>query len=119
PRAALWLEVPGDDDGPAGASAWPLCTVQCPDGRAIRHDCVATRVPGRALIRYRSTYTRLDGPRVVETEHEELELRLHELPGLAALLRSCGFGTVQVTAAHELDWLADSGCSLVEARAGA
>jgi SAM-dependent methyltransferase len=119
PNGALLLEVECD----AGPSVTPTeleaREVLCQDGTSITYTCTATRSQTRDTICYSGTYSKRQGARTIETESEELVLRVYAPQQIASELEACGFKTTTVTTAADLPFLAASGCVLVEARADA
>lgn len=119
PNGILLLElVPRSDLAVSLTESAPRA-VQCADGSSITYRCNASRSSRPDTICYSGEYTRHDGTRVVETEAEELLLRLYDPQWVSAKLLACGLKTTKVSGASELAFLARSDCTLVEARADA
>lgn len=116
PGGLLLLELVSRADLAVSLTASEPRAVQCADGSAITYRCNASRSSRPDTICYAGTYTRHHGTRVVATEAEELLLRLYDPRWVSAELLACGFETTKVSGASELAFLADSGCTLVEAR---
>lgn len=90
-------------------------TVLCPDGSSITYTCIASRSTTPDTICYSGTYSRHQGAHTVDTEAEELVLRLYDSRRIIAELAACGFKATTVSGASDLAFLAGSGCTLVEA----
>lgn len=115
PDSPLLLEVvdsPSESHGPTDLEPR---AVLCADGSSITYTCCASHSTPPGTICYSGTYTRHDGTCVVETEDEELFLRLYDPQELCRMLEDCGFKATAVSDASALPFLSDSGCALVEA----
>jgi len=112
PGATLLLELASVDDQ-TGRSAEPECrTVTCADGSSITYTCIASRTEPGDTVCFSGTYARRHGSRIVETETEELVLRLYSSQSLEAQLVASGFiPTKSPSPPHA----AENGCTLVEA----
>ena len=93
--------------------------VLCPDGSSITYTCIASRSTTPDTICYSGRYSRRKGAHTVETEDEELVLRLYDSQRITAELAVCGFKATTVSGASDLAFLAESGCTLVEAHTDA
>lgn len=110
PGATLLLELDSVDDQ-IGKSAEPECrTVTCADGSSITHTCIASR--SGDTVCSSGTYARRHGSRIVETETEELVLRLYSSQSLEEHLVASGFNPTQSPSPPHV---AENGCTLVEA----
>jgi len=119
PSGTLLLELVSDSRQAITPTDFEPRTVRCADGSSITYTCSATQSTRSDTICYSGTYTRRHGARIIETEVEELVLRLYDAEQLSAELASCGFKTTTVADQSALAFLAESGCTLVEARADA
>jgi SAM-dependent methyltransferase len=119
PSGTLLLEIASDSRQAITPTDFEPRTVRCADGSSITYTCSASNSKRSDTICYSGTYTRRLGDRVIETEVEELVLRLYDAEQLSAELASCGFKTTAVGDQSALAFLAESGCTLVEARADA
>jgi SAM-dependent methyltransferase len=119
PSGILLLELVSRSDLAAGLTESEPRTVKCLDGSFITYRCNASRSIRPDTICYSGEYTRHDGSRIVETEAEELLLRQYDPQWVSEQLLACGFKTTKVSGASELAFLAESDCTLVEARADA
>jgi SAM-dependent methyltransferase len=117
PGGSLLLELVCDDGQPLSPAVLEPRTVLCPDGSSITYTCIASRSTIPDTICYSGTYLRRQGTRTVETEFEELVLRLYDTQRVMAELAACGFEATTVSGASDSAFLAESGCMLVEARA--
>lgn len=117
PNGTILLELVNDHRQAVSPAECEPRAVLCADGSSITYTCSASRSTGPDTICYSGTYTKRHGARVIETEAEELLLRLYDAEQLSAELASCGFKATTVSGAGELAFLAESGCTLVEARA--
>jgi len=117
PGGILLLELASDDDK-LGSSAEPEGrTVICSDGSSITYTCIASRTKTGDTVCFSGTYARRHGSRIVETETEELVLRLYSTQSLEAHLVACGFVPTKAPSPPLL--AAESGCTLVEVSAQA
>jgi SAM-dependent methyltransferase len=119
PSGVLLLEVVHDAGPPITATELEPREVQCEDGTSIRYTCTASRSLAGDTIRYSGTYSRRQGMQTIETESEELLLRIYAPERITDELEACGFSGTIVAGASDHAFLAESGCLLVEARAGA
>jgi hypothetical protein len=119
PNGTLLLELVISAGEAIGLTELEPRAVLCADGSSITYKCNASRSTRLDTICYSGTYTRHHGTRVVETEAEELLLRLYDPENISVALANCGLKTTKVSGASELAFLAASGCTLVEARADA
>lgn len=119
PAGSLLLEFVSDDNQFVSPTELEPRAVLCSDGSSITYTCIASRSARPDTILYSGTYTRRHGTRVVGTEAEELMLRLYDAQRITAELEACGFSATKVSTASELAFLAEGGCTLVEARASA
>jgi len=119
PGAALLLEIVSDDIELTSPAELETRVVTCTDGSSITYTCVASRVASAELLCYSGTYTKRAGYRVVETETEELVLRPYAPSRLMAMLAACGFTVAKAADESDLTFLANSGCTLIEAIADA
>ena len=117
PGGVLFLEIVDQSETAGVATELEPRTVRCPDGSAITYSCVVSRSPDSGEIRFAGTYTKREGVRVVATEVEEIALRVYGAARLSAELAACGFKSPRIHTASELTFLAESGCTLLEARA--
>lgn len=119
PNGSLLLElVNGQDQSDNSIESEPR-VVSCANGSSITYTCSSSRSTRPDTICYSGTYTRRQGTRVAETEAEELLLRLYDSQKLSAALSNCGFKITATSSASDLAFLAESGCTLIEARADA
>jgi hypothetical protein len=71
------------------------------------------------LICFSGQYDKRAGGIVVGTEREELVLRMYGVEHIVQELATAGFRCMAVSTASDLPFLAESGCTLVEASADA
>jgi SAM-dependent methyltransferase len=116
PGASLLLELTGDNGQADSSAELAPRTVLSHDGCSINYSCVASRSTEAGTITYSGTYTKSHGAHVVDTEVEELVLRLYDTQRVIEELATCGFKASTVKRASDLAFLAESGCTLVEAR---
>jgi SAM-dependent methyltransferase len=119
PGGILLLELVCDDGQLVSPAELKPRAVLCPDGTSITYTCIASRAKAASTICYSGIYTKRRGAHIVETETEELTLRLCDSQSVRTELARCGFNAVEVSTASDLAFLAGSGCALVEARADA
>jgi len=115
PNGRLFLELAAEDDAPQSATPLDPRTVQCPDGTSITYSCSAFPSVHPDTIRFSGTYTKCQGSRVLGSEEEELILRLYRPETVLAELAIVGFKSSTMSSASDLPFLAESGCTLIEA----
>lgn len=121
PGGVLWIELADtgqSDVGDEDALGAPR-SVTCEDGTTITYSFRVERRRAPAVSVFVGTYQRQRDGTVLEVEHEELPLRHHTITGFEALLRSSGFDQVSVHGVDGLPFLAEAGCTMIEARGGA
>ena len=119
PGGTLLMELVCDDGQPVNPAELKPRAVLCPDGSSITYTCIASRSTTPDTICYSGRYSRRKGAHTVETEDEELVLRLYDSQRITAELAVCGFKATTVSGASDLAFLAESGCTLVEAHTDA
>ena len=119
PNGRLLLELAADDGTPTGPTELEPRTVMCPDGTSITYSCTVARSAGSDAVRFSGAYVKREGTRVLDAEEEELVLRVYGVDRVMEELSVCGFRKATVSSASDLPFLAGSGCTLVDASAGA
>lgn len=115
PNGRLFLELAADDGVPQSATPLDPRTVQGPDGTSITYSCTVLPSADPDTMRFSGTYTKWEGDRVLGTEEEELLFRLYRPEMVLAELVLCGFGSSSISTASDRPFLAESGCTLIEA----
>jgi hypothetical protein len=115
----LLLELAAHDRAPSQPTVLEPRTVAGPDGTVITYSCTVSEAASPDSVRFSGRYEKRAVDRVLGTEREELILRMYRAEHLVQELATCGFRSMRVSTAYDLPFLAESGCTLVEASADA
>ncbi len=119
PNAEFLLEVPACEQVSSEKVRLESRTVVCADGASITYSCTVSKSSWADSVRFTGLYEKRRGGHVIDTEHEELILRMYSVERVVEELTMCGFRSIVVSTVSEKPFLSESGCTLIEARADA